>query len=173
MKNTNQTIGAMNPEVSPEALDAIAEALQESRLTMADYARATEDLYHCAIQGTGTSRAAAQLLLSAYNGSNWQLDITDLCLLHGNLKKQALIFIECRLTLGEEPHRVLGSGDKKFFALARQWRRYHIRNRWKQICWECAGSGKAFVNPDDDNDDRTKTCPECGGEGLLAEVESF
>lgn len=77
------------------------------------------------------------------------------------------------MTLGEEPHYLLKNGGDKFMELQQFYRRLHIRNRWKQTCWECAGSGKAFVNPDDDNDDRTKTCPECGGEGLLAEVESF
>ena len=169
MNNNERTIG----ELSPEALDAIAESLQEPRLTMNDYAKATEALYQCAIEDTGSSRAAAQLLLSAYNGYNWQLDVTDLCLLHGNLKQQALIFIECRLTLRKEPHRVLGSGHKKFSALANQWRRYHIRNRWKQECYECYGKGKVYLNPDDENDHRTKPCPDCDGQGLLAEVEEF
>ena len=178
MNNNERTIG----ELSPEALDVIAEALPEPRLTMNDYAKATEALYQCAIGNTGSSRAAAQLLLSAYSGYNWQLDVTDLCLLHGNLKQQALIFIECRLTLRKEPNRVLGSGEplfcncgelephrvmdsgyKKFSALANQWRRYHIRNRWKQECYECYGKGKVYLNRDDDNGHRTKPCPDCDG----------
>ncbi len=160
-------------QINDSALAAIAAGLQGLRLTLADYAKATEALYQCAIQGTGTSRAAAQLLLSAYNGNNWQVDITDLCLLPPGLRKEVLIFIECRLTLGVEPHEMLGNGDQKFFALTNQWRRYHIRNRWKQTCWECNGSGSEFVNPDDDRDDRTKTCTYCAGKGLIAEVEEF
>ena len=42
-----------------------------------NYAIAVEKLVRLASSDTGGSRAAAQVVLSAYNGGEWQLDITE------------------------------------------------------------------------------------------------
>lgn len=161
------------PAIKESTLTAIADAISEPRLTINDYAMATRYLYAIAVQGTSASRCAAQLLLSAYNGSNWQLDVTDLCLFNFDQQQIALQFIECRITIPAEPHDLLDNGSHRFMELQQQWRRYHINNRWKSECNECYGRGQIFINEDDENDDSMETCIACNGSCLCSDVREF
>ena len=162
---TNQTL-------SSKALDQITSELKQHR-TREEYAASVIVLLKLALDDTSGSLTAAQVLLSCYNGYNWQLDVTDLCHLDREYLRHALIVMECRATLWAEPHDLVKNGDEHFTRLQKKWRRYHIRNRWKDTCGDCSGTGKLYLNSDDDNDDRMKTCLHCEGKGLIAEISEF
>ncbi len=82
----------------------------------------TEKVYSAAIlklaalaQGdTGGSRVAAQVLLSAYNGNDFQLNIVDLCTLDRGYYQAALAVIRGRVELGTEPQDLLEDGEHLF-----------------------------------------------------------
>ena len=50
-------------------------------ITTKQYFNSVSALIKVARMDTSASRAAAQVLLSAYNGQEWQLNVTDLCFL--------------------------------------------------------------------------------------------
>lgn len=138
-------------------------------ITIDDYAAGVVKLVQLATGDTGGSMAAAQVVLSAYNGNDWQLDITDLCRLDQDHYVAALAVIRGRAEIRTEPHLLIEDGDKLFRQLWDQWSRYHIDNRWKPQCPECSGRGKVFV---DEISDEQVTCQRCGGEGLLSSREN-
>lgn len=137
-------------------------------MTLEDYAAGVAMLMPLARSDTGGSLAAAQVLLSAYNGNEWQLDITDLCSLDEDHYAAALAVIRGRAEIRTEPHLLIENGDALFRRLWEQWSRYHIDNRWKRQCPECSGAGEVFT---DDVGDARETCPLCQGEGLLSSRE--
>ncbi len=94
------------------------------------YASSVLNLLKFAQMDCGGSRVCAQVLLSAYNGGEFQLDITDLCLLDGQLYSDALTVIRGRVELNVEPHILIDDGDKLFDRLWRQWNNYHVKCRW-------------------------------------------
>ncbi len=135
------------------------------RLTQkSSYAAAVAKLVSLATDDCSGSRAAAQVVLSAYNGDEWQLDITDLCVLDQEHLDAALAVIRGRAEIRTEPHRLIDNGDRLFRQLSEQWFRYHIDNRWKRQCPECSGAGKVYV---DVVSDEQITCPRCQGDGLI------
>ena len=138
-----------------------------------NYTKATLALCQLALGDTSGSRTAAQMLLSAYNGKNWQLDITDLCNLDPTNFQHAMVFITCRAKLYTEPHTLLKNGDELFGRLHNHWYQLHIDNRWKTLCYECYGSREVYIDPDDENNENTKTCQVCNGLGLIPQVNEF
>lgn len=132
------------------------------------YAASVAKLVQLAMGDCSGSRAAAQVVLSAYNGNEWQLDITDLCCLDDDHYAAALAVIRGRAEIRTEPHLLIENGDAVFRRLWEQWSRYHIDNRWKRQCPECSGAGEVFI---DDVGDARETCPLCQGEGLLSSRE--
>ena len=71
------------------------------------YTAAVLKLIPLAQGDTGGSRVAAQILLSAYNGEEFQLNIVDLTNLDRKHYIAALSVIRGRVELGIEPHTVL------------------------------------------------------------------
>lgn len=142
-------------------------------ITHEEYANAVVKLTTMALNHGGSgSAAAAQVLLSAYNGNNWQLDITDLCHLdHGNFAA-AMTVIQGRKQLYTEPHQLINDGNETFHKLQMKWSHYHIDNRWKQECWTCSGTGKVWIDENDDSEE-TKTCYSCNGKGYREEIRTF
>lgn len=138
-------------------------------ITLEEYAEGVATLVRLAGDGTSGSRAAAQVLLSAYNGADWQLDITDLCVLDHGHYVAALAVIRGRTEICVEPHELIADGGRHFQRLWEQWSRYHIDNRWKKQCPECYGSGLIFENKDDELEGSQVTCWRCDGEGIVAE----
>ena len=104
---------------------------QQLNVTRDDYSKAVDSLVLLAQGDTSVSRAAAQVLLSTYNGSNWHMDLTDLCVLDLNYLYKALIVIRGRVLLGREPHNVIENGSELFRDLEDQWQHFHTRNRYK------------------------------------------
>lgn len=134
-----------------------------------EYEEAVRLLTGLAQTDTSGGRAAAQVVLSAYNGDEWQLDVTELSLLDGKYYQAAIDVIRGRKELMLEPHNLIDGGREIFHRIWDQWRRYHIRNRWKQTCFTCNGRGKIVEY--DDHDRETKTpCSRCDGTGLIAQV---
>ena len=130
------------------------------------YSLAIHKLVTMAQDDTGGARVAAQVLLSAYNGDAYQLNIVDLCNLDKDHYLAALSVIRGRKELGREPQELLKNGDQIFEGLWQQWQRYHVENRGKPTCNLCYGSGLIPEYPDDENNYSQKTCTQCEGRGF-------
>ena len=135
-------------------------------MTKQDYAAAIVKLVSLAQGDTGGSRVAAQVLLSAYNGADFQLDIVDLCNLDRVYYQAALAVIRGRVELREEPQNFVENGDEVFRDLWHRWQRLHVSNRGIPDCFTCHGSGSVYVDPEDDTNYDRKPCPKCGGKGF-------
>jgi hypothetical protein len=141
-------------------------------VAIAKYKKSVEALLEIAQMGTGGSGVAAQVLLSAYNGDHFHLDVTDLGRLDSKNMLHALQVLWGRNhNPWIEPHKVIENGDAVFCALWDNFRRLHVQNRWKSECYDCNGRGWHWVNPDDENDESKESCRRCGGRGLLDEVQ--
>jgi hypothetical protein len=137
----------------------------------AEYRTSVEALLRVAHMGTGGSRVAAQVLLSAYNGNCFHVDVTDLGVLDCQNLGHALRVIWGRTrNPWLEPHQVVKNGDDVFGKLWDDWRRLHIQNRWKNACVDCDGTGWRWIDIDSDDDCRKEICQRCDGRGLIAEV---
>lgn len=90
-------------------------------ISIKDYQAAIENLMTLAIRDTGGSTAAAQVLLSSYNGYDFQLSIPDLGLLDGGYFNSAIDCIKGRVQLMKEPHEVIDNGNERFRQLWEQW----------------------------------------------------
>ncbi len=104
---------------------------QQVMVTDIDYSGAVNSLVKLAQNDTSGSRVAAQVLLSLYNGHNWHVDLTDLCLLDLRNLLSALIVIRGRVMLSKEPHDVIDNGTDLFRQLEEQWQHLHVRNRYR------------------------------------------
>ena len=135
-------------------------------MTKQDYAAAIVKLVSLAQGDTGGARVAAQVLLSAYNGADFQLDIVDLCNLDRVYYQAALAVIRGRVELREEPQNFVENGDEVFRDLWHRWERLHVSNRGIPDCFTCHGSGSVYVDPEDDTNYDRKPCPKCGGKGF-------
>ncbi len=136
------------------------------KITKEEYTTAVIALIRLAQQGTGGGRMAAQVLLSAYNGEAFQLDVAGLGNMDSGNHELAMIVIRGRYDTGCEPHSMVKDGDKIFSALWDRWIRLHVEERGKRECPDCDGRGKLFLN-DDENDTRAKPCPRCAGKGRI------
>jgi hypothetical protein len=127
------------------------------------YAEAVDKFVDLALQQTSGGRVAAQVLLSTYNGSEFQLDLASM----GNLDREnfetAMTIIRGRYETGREPHNLIANGSKVFRGLWDTWFALHVIERGKATCPTCDGGGELWLDPDDEKDDRTKPCPRCAG----------
>jgi len=133
--------------------------------TKQEYTPAILKLMTLAQGDTGGSRVAAQVLLSAYNGNDFQLNIVDLCNLDRGYYQAALAVIRGRVELGIEPQTLLENGDQVFSELWQKWERYHVENRGRSDCHSCHGTGLISEDLDDETNLTRKSCPQCGGRG--------
>ena len=141
-----------------------------TNIALQRYQRGVELLVESALCDTSGSRAAAQVLLSAYNGYDWQLDVTDLCVLDETLFNAAMDVIKGRVETRQEPHELIDNGEAIFKQLQYEWQRYHITNRWRKTCPECAGRGVTLIDPDNHAYQATEPCSTCKGKRLLDEL---
>jgi hypothetical protein len=131
MTNPVQPIISANRTIT---IDRLLARLQKEReipviLTKADYAEAVKLLVKLAQTDCGGARVAAQVLLSAYNGNNWQCNLVDLCNLDAAHYRAAIIVIRSRVELNSEPQRLIANGDAIFDRLEEDWQSYHVKNR--------------------------------------------
>ena len=134
-------------------------------MTLEDYSNAVVKLAKLAQDSTGGAKVAAQVLLSAYNGESFQLNVVSLCNLDENYFEAAMAVIVGRRAFQKEPHQLIKNGDKVFSDLRERWLRLHVDNRWKGDCKECRGSREVPVNPDDLDCEEYIKCPGCDGRG--------
>lgn len=134
--------------------------------TEQEYSTAILKLITLAQGDTGGSRVAAQVLLSAYNGRDFQLDIVDLCSLDSGNYQAALSVIRGRVELRKEPQDFVEKGDEVFRDLWKRWERYHVSNRGLPDCYSCNGSGVVYEDINDETNYARKPCPKCGGKGF-------
>ena len=106
---------------------------QNLRVTPEEYGAAVNTLAKIALTETSGGRAAAQVLLSAWNGYVWQLDIPDLCYLDYGLLEQALIVIRGRVMLMKEPQEVIPEGNAVMKRIAVQWRHLNVERRGEKL----------------------------------------
>jgi len=99
------------------------------QIPLDEYITGIETLVPLAQSDTGGARVAAQVLLSAYDGQGFQLDIVDLGLLDEKHYLAALAVIRGRTEHRAEPHTLIFDGDTIFPDLCRQWKGYHIQRR--------------------------------------------
>lgn len=128
-----------------------------------EYAKAVADGIELARQPTGGGRVMAQVLLSAYNGDSFQLDVAGLSNLDRKNYEIALKVIRGRYEVCREPHKIIADGSKIFRALWSQWEQLEIVERAKQPCPICDSRGKIYLNPNDEHDIRSEPCLRCSG----------
>lgn len=133
------------------------------RISPAEYATAVAACVELAQHGTGGGRVMAQVLLSAYNGDSFQLNVTDLCNLDRGNYALALAVIRGRYELSREPHEVIADGSKIFGALWTKWARLELTERAKISCPDC-DRGKIYKNEDDEVG---VVCSRCAGKGRI------
>lgn len=112
-------------------LPAQSERHLAKSITLEQYAQSVETLMNFAQKDCGGSCVCAQVLLSTYNGSEFQLDIVDLNRLDEKLYSHALVVIRGRIELNIEPQMTFANEDKRFEKLWAQWRHYHVKCRWR------------------------------------------
>lgn len=98
-------------------------------VTERDYSDSISSLLSVAQGDTSGSRAAAQVLLSTYNGNNFHMNLTDLCVLDLKYVEQALIVLRGRVMLCIEPQQMIEDGKAKFSRLEKQWEHLYVKNR--------------------------------------------
>ncbi|WP_338455088.1 hypothetical protein [uncultured Alteromonas sp.] len=102
---------------------------QKLTVTKHDYSEAVSSLLTIAFGDTSGSRAAAQVLLSTYNGNSYHMDLTDLCVLDLKYVEQALIVMRGRVMLSIEPQQMIDDGQAKFSCLEDHWKHLYVKNR--------------------------------------------
>lgn len=137
------------------------------RISPEEYAAAVAACVGLAQQPTGGGRVAAQVLLSAYNGDSFQLNVTDLCNLDRGNYAYALAVIRGRYELSREPQEVIADGSNVFRKLWTQWARLELTERAKKRCPGCDG-GKVYKNADDEIG---VVCSRCAGTGRVCGCE--
>lgn len=100
-------------------------------------ARAVHALLQLANMDCGGSGAAAAVLLSAYNGHDYHLDITELCRLDQHYYEFAMRVIDLRCRLRIEPQLLIQNGDDVFQKLAADWPQLHAKYNSLPSLEEC------------------------------------
>jgi len=123
--------------MEPHGKDSIFDALDEDKslrdqLTVSemDYRAAINSLIEIAESDTSGARAAAQVLLSLYNGYEYHMDLVDLGVLDLRNYQQALIATRGRVILSIEPHQIIQDGAKRFERLAVRWAHLNVEKRY-------------------------------------------
>lgn len=88
---------------------------------MKKYENAVKSLVELAGKSCGSSRAAAAVLLSAYDPVEYPLDITELCLFDPDYFAAAMLVISLRVWHNREPHECILNGSAIFDMLVADW----------------------------------------------------
>jgi hypothetical protein len=110
---------------------------------------------------------AAQVLLSAYNGMEFQLDLASMGNLDSDNFETAMTIIRGRYDTWTEPHSLIANGGSVFSELWDMWFALHVKEREKVECPTCDGRGALFLHPGVEDDERTKPCHRCAGKGRI------
>lgn len=99
-------------------------------VTEIDYRDSVQQLLAVALTDTSSARAAAQILLSLYNGNEYHVDLSDLGILDYTNLQAALIAIRGRIFVSKEPHELIENGCNLFATLAEVWSHLHVKKRY-------------------------------------------
>lgn len=138
-----------------KALARLIAEEEKGRVSVEAYTAAVKELVGLAQTFTSGGRAAAQVLLSCYNGYDFQCDLTDLNNLDRANFELAIVVIRGRRDTGKEPHQVIDKGSEIFLQLREDWISLHVAERGTLECTRCDGSGKVGG----------EECAHCGGFG--------
>jgi hypothetical protein len=108
----------------------ITSACVPQYITVDDYKTVVQALLGLATRDVGGSRVAAQVLLNLYNGDEFHVDLTDLCLLDERYYAAAMVAIRGRVEFRQEPHELLENGSTVFGDLWEDWIGIHVKNRY-------------------------------------------
>ncbi len=98
------------------------------------YSAAVKTLCDLALGGKGSgSHAAAQVLLSCWNGDNYHLNATGLGNLDAEYFEAALMVLRGRVQVWEEPQNVIEGGDDIFDKLVREWGHLRTDRRYSDL----------------------------------------
>lgn len=115
-----------------ESANQIIMSEVNKEVSIGPYTEAVKHLSKMVLTQDGSgARAAAQVLLSTYNGTNYQLDVTDLCHLDADNFLYAQAIISGRVHTLKEPHTVIENGGDIFDQIERKWSWLNVRNRYK------------------------------------------
>lgn len=163
---------AQRPWAHPERRRSMILPHETKEEAFAEYKNSVEALLRVARMGTGGSRVAAQVLLSAYNGDSFHVDVTVLGILDNENLAHALRVIWGRTrNPWKEPQRVIENGDALFGRLWDDWPRLHVQNRWKRSCPDCDGMGWRWTDIGSEENCRKVICRQCEGRGLVPHVQ--
>lgn len=137
-----------------------------SPIVLDDYVKAVEHCLGLAQGDSSGSRVMAQVLLSAYNGHHFQMDVAEMSVLDRENYKAVLNVIRGRYELGLEPHNAVEDGPVRFRDLWSQWECLEITERAKKRCPYCDG-GRVYSDTDDEEG---CVCENCGGSGRVCGV---
>ncbi len=138
------------------------------QVSQEEYTKAVIAAIQLAQQSTSGGRMAAQALLSAYNGEDFQLDIASLSVLDRNNFETIMTVIRGRYDTGTEPHYLVENGSQIFRDLWDHWERLHVVERGKRECPTCDGRGRVYK---DDDDDEGQECSHCKGKGHVCRCQ--
>lgn len=102
-------------------------------VTTEDYKTAVEHLVKVAKSDTGTSMAAAQLLLSVHNGHCWHMSLADVGCFDYRGSHAALIVIRGWISLRQYPYSMIDNGEEVFAELVEKWQHLHVRQRYGHL----------------------------------------
>lgn len=101
---------------------------------MKKYENAIKSLVELANKSCGSSKAAAAVLLSAYDPAEYPLDISELCLFDPDYLASAMTVISLRVCNGREPQYFIHNGIEVFRLIAKRWRDVlHVKARAIEI----------------------------------------
>lgn len=134
-------------------------------LFTSEYGQSIAALMKLAKGDTHGSKVAAEVLLSAYNGTFFQLSIPSLCSLDEKNYRHAITVIHGRKATFREPQGFIDNGDDQFSAIWEQWKDVlHVQERFKSMCDRCYGTGK---KQDEEGESASEDCWYCDGYGKL------
>jgi len=102
------------------------------KISLEEYGNAVKSCLNVAQQPTGGGSIVAQVLLSAYDGELYQLDVAGLCNLDRSIYESAITVIRGRYDTCREPHEMIAGGDAVFCNLCREWSGLKLAARAKK-----------------------------------------
>jgi hypothetical protein len=107
--------------VKPIPYEADAVAYKEAIEALLDVCRRHPD--------TSGARAAAQVLLSCYNGYEFNLDPTEIIYLSSPYQEAAYTVLIQRVLCQIEPQKMVANGEVRFETLVEYYEHLHVRKR--------------------------------------------
>ena len=124
--------GDVPQELVEYANELILREIEKER-AVTPYREAVKALSQLSLTQDGSgARAAAQVLLSAFNSLSFHVEIVDLCNLDTKNFKYAVDIIKGRVVTKEEPQKMIEGGDEIFRKLWEKWSHLSVDKRYSE-----------------------------------------